>query len=184
MHGGRISGRIRRDVGMETTDFLVGRVLIEVAHRIPAEKRKSVALGELIPQGLQANRSDRMPRLPQHVYHLAVRADHAVLAAAAGPFDQRRDRISESRGVGHPVDHKLGEGCFSIDHDEIAGSFESPDIEVARRQHAFDRLKVRRRGDDDRRQARHEAFSKKLTDHSGERLPALVEPNGVELTVF
>ena len=108
---------------METTDLLVGRVLVEVAHRIPAEQRKSVALCQLIPQRLEADRSDRMPRLPEHVYHLAVRADHAVLAAAACPFDQRRDGISESCGIGHAVDHKLREGRLSIDHDEIAGSF-------------------------------------------------------------
>ena len=114
---------------METTDLLVGRVLVEVAHRISAEQRKSVALRELIPQGLKADGSDRVPRLPQYVYHLAVRADHAVLATAACPFDQGRDRISESRGIGHAVDHKLGEGRFGIDHDEIAGSFQSRDIE-------------------------------------------------------
>ncbi len=46
---------------METTDLLVGRVLVEVAHRISAEQCKSVALRQLIPQGLQADRCDRVP---------------------------------------------------------------------------------------------------------------------------
>ena len=69
---------------MKTTNLLVGRILVEVAHRISAEQRKGVALRQLIPQGLDADGCDCVSRLPEHVNHLAVAEHGGVVLRAQG----------------------------------------------------------------------------------------------------
>ena len=59
-------------------------------------------LGDLIPQGLQANYSVSVSPLPEHVRHLAVRANHAVLPTAARPFINGVTASRKRAGSGIP----------------------------------------------------------------------------------
>ena len=118
---------------METTDLLVSRVFVEVAHRIPAQQRESVALRQLIPQRLEADRSDRVARLPD-VHHLAVRAYHTVFAAAARPFDQGRNRSSRAA---------------SLDKDQLSGACRTAIGDPALVEPGRDCVPVTSRGDRD-----------------------------------
>ena len=86
-------------------------ILVEVAHRVAAHKRKSMRVGQLIPQHFKADCRVLLTCLPQDVHHLTINSDRAIrrprralvitshmlslnFPASGLPFAMNADRVS------------------------------------------------------------------------------------------
>ena len=57
-------------------------ILVELAHRVAAQERKGVGVGQLIPEHFKTDGGVVLTRLPQNVDHLAVYTNRAIRSTA------------------------------------------------------------------------------------------------------
>jgi hypothetical protein len=91
---------------------------VEIVHVMGAQQREGLQLGEVVTELLEPDRRVALAALPQHVHHLAVRADIAVRQAQFG--DHAADERVESEPVRHAAGRELRERVIGIEDHELA----------------------------------------------------------------
>src|SRR5689334_7066859 len=94
------------DVRVLRANLVVGGILVEMPHGIPAQQREVGAVRELVPQHFEADRRRVHACLPQDVDHLAVGAHDA---SVRDPAEELRHAVVEPFAVRHAVDHERRE---------------------------------------------------------------------------
>src|SRR3954466_8430448 len=131
----------------------VSRLLVETAHRVPAQKRKPVPDDELIPEYLEGERSLRTSLLPEHVHHLAVGPNDGSTPPRVFKclLDHDADISFEQLRVGRITDHELPEQLLGVEHGEVAKATCLRAVDETAAQMFFDCGTMRRGGDHDGR---------------------------------
>lgn len=104
-------------------------ILVEVAHRVATHKRKSMRVGQLIPEHFKAKCRVPLTCLPQDVHHLTVDSDRAIGSTSTRSRDYVAHGLVELPSVGFAVRHERGEGVLGIEQNQIIRSHELRDIQ-------------------------------------------------------
>src|SRR5262245_10494407 len=160
-------------------------LLVEVAHRVTAQECEPEAIGEPVPENLEADRCVGLPVLPQHVHHLAVGANQRRLRSfdEEPPYEiphRRLERVSAR----HIVPHELPKHLARIQHDQVATSpgllyVEYPSLELVENRPA-----MRSSGDENGRLLVNETLTEKAGHGGVQSFLVVVELNGVMLMSF
>ena len=155
------------------------RVLVELTHRVAAEKRKRLRIGQLIPEHFQTDRRLLLTVLPENVHHLAVYSDGAIRSPAARPLDDFTHAVVNASASGLPSVMKIDSVSSASSNTRSSRPLQLHDVQRFGDQFFQNRRPVSRRRNDDARVARGESVTQKLGDDLSQRFVVFVEPNGV-----
>src|SRR5205814_9182361 len=89
--------------------------LVEVAHRVATEQRKSLRIRQLIPEHFKMDGRFLLTVFPQNVDHLTVDPGDAIRLSPARPVYDLTHAVPEPRGIGPAVCHEQGEMLLRIE---------------------------------------------------------------------
>ena len=138
-----------------------------------------MCLRQLVPQEFQPRRGGSQPSLPEHIDHLAIRSDNAVLASFAHPLNIGNHQVMKSRAVRQAIDHGLRQHGVGVQQDQIR----HPTADARRRcpepQLIHDACAMCGRRDDNRWQRLGESLSRNARPAcTTNRYPYRTEPHG------
>ncbi|PYR34535.1 MAG: hypothetical protein DMF93_23315 [Acidobacteria bacterium] len=110
-------------------DLVEVDVLVEVAHRVPAQEREGFGRRQQVPQHLETNRRILLSLFPEHVDHLAVDSQRAIRASAARLVQDLAHRRLESRRVWRSVGHERRQHIVRVEQQEMARSLQLHDVQ-------------------------------------------------------
>ena len=121
--------------------------------------------------------------LPEHVNHLAVRANRCAHTAAERLGDDVADVTLEADLVGLIVAHERGKRVVGVEDDQVADMLRALDVDEACGEMFEDGRGVQFSRDDDRRLSRNQTFAQETGDGGEEGVIISVELDRVLVRV-
>src|SRR2546428_11492144 len=100
-------------------DFVEVSVLVEMTHRVAAQKRKGLGVCQLIPEHFKTDCGLLLTRLPEKVDHLTINADRAIRSPAARLSNDFTHAVRELPGDGLAVGHERGQGVLRVEQYQV-----------------------------------------------------------------
>lgn len=110
----------RSELRLPAAAVLEARVLVEVADRVPADRRRRFGSCQLIPEQFKTDGSIALPLLPEDVDDLAEHANRAIGAVTADALNRTTDLCSELLCVRLAIHHERGQRVLPVEQYEVS----------------------------------------------------------------